>query len=228
MNQYLLLIMIMVGMGIFGGIINFFTLYKGGKKWLYFLFQNIFVGLGAAALVPLLLKTTVSNLLTDFGTAAFGRPDYFILAGFCLVAALLARVFVRSDSMVRRGERQPSSDLEHSIAELDRTVRQRLSELRSPANSPVRDRPASGRSHEAPAAETPDLSKDAKHFLATLKQPDYVFKSIEEIKDEIDISRSYLELILERLEAADLVTTIKRDGDVLWGLTYKGYSYNSR
>ena len=230
MNHYLLLIVIMAGMGILGGIINFFTLYNGEKHWVYFFFQNIFVGLGGAALVPLLLKTAASDLLTEFGTGTFARPDYFLLAGFCLVAALVARVFVRSDPPRRR---QSDDVPKRNAGETNGAILRQPGEQAQPNGHSPRSRPVSGKPAGANAEqpvtipESPDLSKDAQHVVATLKQPDYVFKSIGEIRNEVDISRSYLELILERLEASDMVTTIERDDDVFWGLTYKGYSYNS-
>lgn len=230
MNHYLLLILIMAGMGVLGGIINFFTLYNGGKNWVYFLFQNIFVGLGGTALIPLLLKMASSDLLTDFGTGRFDRPDYFQLAGFCLIAALVARVFLRGDpSGQSHSDYVTKPNTMESNGALPRhSVEQQTSAANSDLNRPVSGKPAEAKADQAVSVrKSPDLSKEATHVLATLKQPDYVFKSVEEIRSEVDISRSYLELILEQLETADMVTPIERDGDVFWGLTYKGYNYNS-
>ncbi len=62
--------------------------------------------------------------------------------------------------------------------------------------------------------------------MAILKQPNYIFKSVDEIVTEVDFDRESLLYILESLEKFGLVTKIKREQEHLWGLTYKGYNFD--
>lgn len=87
-------ILIMLAAGIFGGAVNLVLSSEPPtrRRWV----TSIVAGIGASLLIPLFLRTLSSRLLEDvLGTAP--KPEgFFVLAGFCLLAAITSRSFIQS------------------------------------------------------------------------------------------------------------------------------------
>jgi len=83
--------------GLLGGITNFLLFYnlqlKSTEKWLYFL-KSIFLGLCASISVPLFLQIISNNLLEINNSDIFPEKNYFILAGFCIIASFYSKRFL--------------------------------------------------------------------------------------------------------------------------------------
>lgn len=69
-----------------------------------------------------------------------------------------------------------------------------------------------------------DLSAEALRIMSILKQPNYVFLTLEEIAAEIDLDAKSLTDTLNVLMQTGFVIRIQEDDNFLWGLTYKGYN----
>ncbi len=171
--------------------------------------------------MPLFLHTVSSDLIRN---QPVNEQHYFVFAGICLIAALLSRIFL-GDETHKLEERIRT--LETVTIELNQAA-QRLLEHPAAAETPES---ATGPDIPEIAASDPEgrdeLSRDAQLIINSLKQPDYVFKSVGEIERDLQLSKNYLELLLKGLEETDFVIHIRRDNDQLWGLTYKGYNYQS-
>jgi len=211
-------------MGIFGGVINYFVLLTPDDSPGFFLAKNIMVALGGSVLVPLFLQTVSSELLVNGFTTL---PHYYVFAGLCLIAALLSRILLsRSQSSIESN----LADLKHSIDDIYREIRDKPMENRQYAKSPnlltLEDegRPKSPKPQEEPLA----FSEDVHKILRSLKHSHYVFKTLEEIAEETALRQAYLEFVMEQIKKAGLVTNMRRDEDVLWGLTYKGFHFPLR
>ena len=111
-----------------GGIINFFIADPDIEKRLPW-WQHAVVGIGASFMVPLFLNMISSNLIDSIRGIDDKTGDFsklFVLAGFCLVAAVSSRAFIRSLSdkvmqEVRRVDRK-ADDTQMQVAEVQATV----------------------------------------------------------------------------------------------------------
>jgi ABC-type siderophore export system fused ATPase/permease subunit len=80
--------------GIYGGIVNYFTLYNQKESGSNRKFCGaILAGVAASFMVPLFLSMISSDLIEN------SRKDdkyYFVFAGLCLVAGIFSRRFINS------------------------------------------------------------------------------------------------------------------------------------
>jgi len=81
-----------------GGLINFFILFTSQiekkNQWWLLLIKSISLGLGASIIVPLFLETISSNILEVIKTETFPEKNYFVIAGFCLLASIFSKRFI--------------------------------------------------------------------------------------------------------------------------------------
>lgn len=68
------------------------------------------------------------------------------------------------------------------------------------------------------------LPVEATKVLSLLKQPNYLFLTLEELSAEGDLDSEKLSHTLGHLKQQGLVTSVRRGENILWGLTYKGYN----
>jgi hypothetical protein len=88
----ILVIVVMLLAGSLGGVVNYYLgrLDNPDKASLK---ESIIIGIAASFLVPLFLQMISSNLLATGDTEPL---NLFILAGFCLIAAISSRAFITS------------------------------------------------------------------------------------------------------------------------------------
>ena len=113
------LIISMLAAGAFGGFVNFLvsktkpnstpndvgSTVEGQLKW----WQHILIGVAAAFIVPVFLNMISSGLIKEVSeevSVAKAAPKLLILVGFCLVAAISSRAFIRNvtDKLLREVE----------------------------------------------------------------------------------------------------------------------------
>lgn len=94
MDQYILIIILMIGAGLLGGITNYFRMDQENKDWFLFL-KNVLMGASASLLIPLFLNMISSNLLKE---SESDSSKYFIFFGFCLIASLSSKAFIQTIS----------------------------------------------------------------------------------------------------------------------------------
>jgi hypothetical protein len=90
----LTVVMLMLLAGIMGGVVNVTIRAEASdrKTWLW----SIVAGIGAALLIPLFLRTVSSNLLTGVLSESPNMEDMLVFFGFCLLAAISSKSFIRS------------------------------------------------------------------------------------------------------------------------------------
>ncbi|HEX8197416.1 MAG TPA: YEATS-associated helix-containing protein [Pyrinomonadaceae bacterium] len=93
--QYILiLIAIMLASGSLGGLVNYYLTRLENPSQLS-LRESLVVGIAASFLVPLFLQMGSSNLLQE----GVSKPlELFVFAGFCLIAAISSKAFIRTIS----------------------------------------------------------------------------------------------------------------------------------
>lgn len=119
-NTYLILILISFG-GILGGTVNYFQTHSKDEGSFRKYVSCVVIGIAAAFLVPLFLRTISSNLIT-------GSPqplDYLVFLGICLVAAIFSKRFIYSiGAKVLREAKEAVEKAEHAteISESNATI----------------------------------------------------------------------------------------------------------
>lgn len=98
MSYTIIVIIVMVLCGVIGGSVNFLLHNKSINK--LELLKCIFISLGATFLVPLFLNMISSNLLFE---AKNDELKLLIFGGFCLIASISSRAFIRyvSDKLLK-------------------------------------------------------------------------------------------------------------------------------
>lgn len=93
--HFWILVIIIIIMGAFGGFLNHlhnFDTNANEQKNKYVKYKYIFLGIGAAALVPAFLKMISSDLIKKSND--FDNNCFLIFGGFCLIAAIFSRRFI--------------------------------------------------------------------------------------------------------------------------------------
>lgn len=95
--HFWILVIIILLMGAFGGLLNHlhnFDTNANDEKNRFLKYKYIFLGIGAAALVPAFLKMIASDLIKN--TNDFDNNSFLIFGGFCLVSAIFSRRFINT------------------------------------------------------------------------------------------------------------------------------------
>lgn len=89
-SHILILTIVMLLAGIFGGLINYY-LYENGSEDPQSLPRCLVVGVGASFLIPVILDFLNSDLVVE---TQGDSSRLLIFTGFCLIAALISRFFI--------------------------------------------------------------------------------------------------------------------------------------
>ena len=99
MSHTTIIILIILGAGFLGGLTNFFRTYKIDYKKLECrinLYKSLSLGLCASVAVPLFLQVISNNLIDVQKDVPYPTNNYFILAGFCVLAAFFSKRFLEN------------------------------------------------------------------------------------------------------------------------------------
>lgn len=95
-GHILILVLVMLAFGFFGGYLNYlhnFDTNEPSENTERVRNKYIFLGIGAAFIVPLMLNMIQSNLIT-YDDQKCKPESYLIFAGFCLISAIFSRRFI--------------------------------------------------------------------------------------------------------------------------------------
>lgn len=199
-----ILVVIIIGCGLFGGFISYFRLTTEFKNSKFILVKSLLTGLGASSLVPLFLKMISSDLLTSSQSDPL---DYFVIGGFCLISAIFSAKFIDSiGEKILNQIDQVSKDVKEVKNELeDATTEEELIQL-----------PELKEEYEK-------LEYDQKEVLSKIYHSKYTFRSISGLASETFQTRDQVKTILAILESKNLVKKVSRKNNTIkWRLTEKG------
>jgi len=206
--------------GMLGGIINYFIEDAQTEQRLAW-WKLMFVGVGAAFMVPLFLNMISGDLIDKIRGVAGQPPDYskmFVLAGFCLVAAISSRSFIRTLSErvlqeVRSAKKQAQSAEE--LAASAKAAVAPLIEEDEPGDSPTT------RLQDKATADA--LTAAEKSVLSTLTNSSLVLRSISGIAKECSMEHEQAAETINLLIAKKLAgQTTNQDGKLRWFATSEG------
>lgn len=212
----------MIGAGLLGGAINHFLAEeaeKEGGRRLY-IGRDLLVGLGAAFAVPLFLNMISSNLLERIhGDAAKGpeADKLLVFAGFCLIAAISSRAFIRtlSDRILKeaREARSEARSAEEKAEQLQASVAPILEK-----ETEADDLTQQGMQ----GADIPEFTDEEIKLLRALASGKYTLRSLSGLASETNLARADVHRILDDLLARGFVAQRDQGKGRRWFITTEG------
>lgn len=209
--------------GIFGGLINSYLsdpqVEKPLAQW-----QHVVVGIGAAFMVPVFLNTISSHLIAEITGPELTSDilsKLLILAGFCLLAAVSSRAFIRS--MTDRLLREVADVRKEAQAAKDQA--DRAAAIANLAVEPDSPPPATTRAllggGEGPGGTA--IGDTERQVLTALAHSRYAMRSVSGIAQDTGLARPTVESTLAELADKSLVTEGQdRNGQPRWYATAQG------
>ena len=198
-----IIIGIIIGTGLFGGMINYFrTIYKN-EIIIQEIIKPVLIGLAAAALVPLFLNMISSDLLNNKNQLPM---NYFVFLGFCLIAAIFSGEFI--DSIGKKVLSQ--------ISEVQREIEENNTEDDTEAT--IDPTVNFGKQDINP------LEESIEHqILQTFINSKFTYRSVSGIAKQTNLDNSTTKKELIKLRKKGLVEVIQRQKGPRWKITSEGY-----
>lgn len=233
MTRYniILLLAAMIGSGVLGGAANFLLLHKDDPVYAK-RSRSFVLGLVAALLAPLFLKTISSEMVDKLSTIRFGEGvpfDFFVFIGFCLLTAMFSRTFAetvakRLATEVEKASRESEEAqlramaAEEKAREVEPVLRQVMEERTEPL-------PASARA--AIPLSLQDLPVDTKDrkLLRALSSGSYCYRTVGSLADEVAMADADTVRRLEKMREQSLAGKKTTDARSLWFLTDRGSNW---
>lgn len=221
-----LVIPVMLLAGALGGLVNKFLLNPAEERVLSSA-QHVLVGIAAAFTVPVLLNMISSSLIKDVKGGlddAAGLNSLLILAGFCLLAAISSRAFIRSlsdrilkdhvlkevtEASIIAREAKAVAENAEAIAELSIEPEEASTpQLESPGRTPASTTAAS------------DLTQEEAHILHHMTTSRFTMRTVSGLARDSAMPRPLVNDIVAQLETKGLLrSTTGRQGQTLWYVT---------
>lgn len=214
--------------GAVGGTINYLISNPETNKLTSWL-KATFIGIGAAFLVPLFLRTISSGLLTDiFAKSPLKDPtadDYLVLSGFCLLAAISSRSFIQtlSDKILRE-----TKEARREVAEVKAEMGVIESSVAPIIDSMTEQDVDDAEQLTIKSVSVTDIEREILKALSS--HPKFTIRSLTGIAQDIckekDVDREQVRTALINLANQGLVTEIvgKTGIGVRWSITHRGKS----
>lgn len=215
-----IILAIMLTTGIAGGTINYFLSKPGKIEWSSW-FTAAFVGVGAAFLMPLFLRTISSNLLSDLFKENAKYEDYLVFIGFCLLAAISSRAFIQtlSDNVLKeaRAARREVKEVKAEVGEIESSVAPIVDSMtEQDLEKPTQT--------EAVNSTITDLEKEILRTLTSHLK--FTLRSLTGITNEINettkVSKEEVRTGLDNLVKQGLAAETMGKKGIRWSITYPG------
>lgn len=226
MDNYVVLVLIMVLSGVLGGTVNYFSIDTESKRKVlkfidYNLLKSIFTGIVASLLVPLFLNMISSNIIEETNA----KPDkLFIFGGFCLIAAISSKTFIQtlSSKVV-----QQLNEVKKEVTTVKKDIDPLIQQQTEPDNinenkidislKSMIDMKDSKLSEAFKEADT-DNTKVLKTFILS----QYTYRSTSGLAKDTGLDSAKVKKILDELMLKDYVAQISTDKGPKFYITSKG------
>jgi hypothetical protein len=199
MENILFLILILLGSGIFGGIVSYFRNDYDKTFEFKAIIKPILIGTAASLLVPLFLNMISSNLLEKSKTDNYA---YFIILGFGLIASIFSSDFISAlGKKILNELKDVKKEVENSNTE---------DEIVLP---------------KATLKRNLQINPDEASILQAFKNSNYTYRSITGLAKQIGSDKAVVKGILSNLVSDDLIEVVQRSKGPRWKMTSSGYNY---
>jgi hypothetical protein len=192
-----------------------------------FMGRELLVGLGASFMVPLFLNMVSSNLIEQI-KGAEGSPaqpyKLLVFAGFCLVAAISSRAFIRTISdrilnEVKQAKREVQ-EAKKEVQEVKEDVQEVHADFEPILSQQTEDEVSVGRAAQ-PAPED-KIGEIEQRVLRAFSNSRFALRTIGGVASETSIGIPELEGILSELSARGMVGQRMGKKGMRWYITQKG------
>lgn len=201
MNNELLVLFIIVVSGGLGGLANYLTTDIEANEVMP-LIKRVAVGAIAAVVVPAFLSLISSSTIKD----AMTPTDYFVFAGYCLLAGFSSKAFLTSMSK--------------GLVDRLKVVEERQSTLESEVD-PILEKETE-LDDEAMEVKAFNLSENDQVVLEALGNPKYTRRYLKGIVTETNLEKQEALISLDKLKVMELVRHRTNNNSELFWLTHKG------
>jgi hypothetical protein len=233
MTRYntILLLVAMIGSGVLGGTANYLLLHKDDPEYAK-RSRSFVLGLVAALLAPLFLKTISSDMVDKISTIRYGSGipfDFFVFAGFCLLVAVFSRTFAetvakRLAAEVEKAKRE-AQEAHTQAALAEERASQVEPVLRQEIEARTEPLPESARNTIPPSLQDLPVDHTDRDLLKALLSGQYSYRTVSSLAEEVQMEEPDAVRRLERMREQALAgkkTTPTRN---LWFLTDKGSNW---
>lgn len=239
MTHTQIIISIIVSAGLLGGLTNFFLLYnldyKTKECWINF-FKSILLSLCASLTVPLFLQIISNNLLDIPKDGAISDKNYFILAGFCVLAAFYSKRFLDDlYSKVNKAEAK-AEEAKKSATEAEKFIESKLEEEQNDSEiEPTKANDTKAETIKDKIEKSANIfntdintylkdkaDSEMEIILLDLQKSKYRDRSIEGISRSTKIHQNNVTVIIRAFLRVNIVTEVKWYGKIFYRLTPQG------
>jgi hypothetical protein len=229
-NIFLLLVA-MIGSGVLGGAANYLLLHKNDPEYAK-RSRSFVLGLVAALLAPLFLKTISSDMVDKISTIRYGSGmpfDFFVFISFCLLVAVFSRTFAetvakRLAAEVEKAKRE-SQEAQTRAVLAEEKAREVEPVLRHEMDLRTEPLPESARASIPPSLQDLPVDHTDRVLLKALSEGQYSYRTVSSLAEEVEMEEHDAVRRLERMREQALAgkkTTATRN---LWFLTDKGCNW---
>lgn len=220
-----LVVPVMLLAGALGGLVNKFLLNPAEERVLSPL-QHILVGIAAAFTVPVLLNMISSTLIENVKGGldqVAGLNSLLILAGFCLLAAISSRAFIRSLS-----DRILKDHVLREVTEARETAKEAKAVAENAeaiAELSVEPEDVTVAQLESPnaIATAAELTSDEALVLRAMTTSRFTMRTVSGIARDISLARPLVNDIVSYLATKGMAASATgRQGQTLWYATAPG------
>lgn len=222
MPTYLTLATIMILSGLLGGIINYFLVHQPKEDFSksYIFLKSLLLGLGASLLVPLFLHIIGSNLL-PVNNENIPQNNYFVFAGFCLIASILSKRFIE-DLYSRVINAEKEAQEAKNIAKEAKQTSQDIEEFQTESEDSEDLTVATGVTESSSKVIDPKTLK-YKAIIEAIQKSRYAFRTITGIAKEVGGKVPEIEALLNELEEKSILRSKKnKKGNKIFGINRFG------
>jgi hypothetical protein len=212
MQHSTILILIIVLAGILGGLTNYFLSFNDAsskrESWVN-LCKSLLLSLCASVTVPLFLQIIANNLLEIPEKIPYPEKNYFILLGFCVLAAFYSKRFLE-DLYTKMNK------IEKKANEAKQTA-QRLEESKKEVDN-IEDLIPTNKGDEA-LLTTNNQEADIRMVISAILNSSYSFRTVVGISKETKLSAEIVKSILDFLSnAGKTEKRTNKEGREVWRL----------
>jgi hypothetical protein len=202
MDNILILIFILLGAGIFGGIVGYFRIDYDKIIEPREMIKPILIGTGASLLVPLFLNMMSSDLIENSKSNPYA---YFIILGFGLIASIFSNDFISAlGKKILNELKDVKKEVENSNTEDDVITLKNDFEFKGLVNSQESD------------------------ILIAFKNNSYTFRSITGLANQTGLDKITIQGLLNGLVDKNIIEVVQRGKGPRWKLTSQGYNCLAR
>lgn len=222
----MLLILLIAGGGVLGGLANYF-MNRTQPGWLKGDFwKSVFVGLAAAAVVPLFLQTVSSNLVAECldKTSVDQVVSCLVFFGFCTIASIFSARFLTSiaDKVLREVEemKQTQNELVQTTDALVDVNSDDQGATGSLESIQIDNDGGGLESYGRDTKPAPQLSPEEK-LMWNMEHGRRSFRTVDVLAKDAGLDITTVENMLQSMENRGVVKKMRRnsDGETLWMLS---------